>query len=113
MREIKFRQFYNGRMEHVGFITENGCEFFRGFPNSNRDKFPVMQYTGLKDKNGVEIYEGDIVEITTIDNFTHHPISISKEVVSFNESTARFDNAIHFCGVEVIGNIHQNPELLP
>ncbi len=78
----------------------------------------VGQYTGLTDKNGKRIFEGDIV-------FTEHG-SIHEEdgnaVIEWDEDTARFvvkwDGLIcdfdNFYGhdLEVIGNIHDNPELL-
>jgi len=70
-----------------------------------------MQYTGLKDKNGKEIYEGDIVKI---EGFINH-------VVGFEDGAFRWMNVGPYLPIaeriserecEVIGNIYENPELL-
>ncbi|MEY2386327.1 YopX family protein [Lactococcus lactis] len=77
------------------------------------DKFILMQSTGLKDKNGIEIYEGDVVK----DNLSE------KYIVKYNRGFCAyfiysFDNQEEFMAIypniilEVIGNIYENPELL-
>ena len=67
------------------------------------------QFTGLRDKNGNEIYEGDVVRFPLLDNRGGHPV-----VVEWKDAGWNWLN-IHYTGgleVEVIGNIHENPELL-
>jgi len=65
----------------------------------NGEDIDLVQYTGLKDKNGKEIYEGDVMK-----NYDYHFF-----VVEWNKKNARWDNCF---GREVIGNIYENPELL-
>jgi uncharacterized phage protein (TIGR01671 family) len=84
----------------------------------------LMQYTGLKDKNGVEIYEGDIVEHkykssngdikTKIYIIIYHLgcFYCAEHKGNFSSSVGYYTTLVNGNGLEIIGNIYENPELL-
>lgn len=83
------------------------------------EQFEIMQYTGKKDKNGVEIYEGDIVEYNTkrYGRLIKHKSEIIFKDGCYmfkNNKTSIYDFATYslFGICKVIGNIYENPELL-
>ena len=86
----------------------------------NRDNTILMQYTGLKDNNGTEIYEGDILS-TDLDRpylivefrngaFMYQCHDNGKDYYDFMATTGENSNFTKYH--EVIGNIFENPELL-
>ena len=100
-REIKFRA-WNKSLKRMGdkFSLPEITSKFRW------DILEVMQYTGLRDKSGVEIYEGDIVISKLFRNET--PFSITLEDCFWQIEEFCCNGDVY----EVIGNIHENPELL-
>jgi len=118
MREIKFRA-WDGRKMNLDVSIVRGDAIKKGYHGaaftSAARAGTVMQYTGLKDKNGVEIYNGDIVCAKLSDG------TIDQTAVVVQESACEWSwgeyGTIHLALIyhkdtEVIGNIHQNPELL-
>lgn len=80
-------------------------------------KFPidpktVGQFTGLLDKNGKEIYEGDIVSIEAIKSRVNKVVEWNSERACWDAGGENRIELYAFCYCEVIGNIYDNPELL-
>ena len=108
-REIKFRAWDKEKNE----ITTTICIGGLHIPyNSNPNNYILMQYTGLKDKNGKEIYEGDIVR-NTADKY-HYEIKWDnfESAWSLGENGSPIRRYLLSEYWEVIGNIYENPELL-
>lgn len=136
-REIKFRawcesnnEMYSPDETHEFWFDNNSIGFYPRYdthvlqhyntiPAEHEKEIVVMQCTGLKDKNGKEIYEGDICLIFTD---RPEPVIFSDGAFGYKDSTGYF---ISFAQnhwfkwtnsksneIEVIGNIFENPELL-
>ena len=106
-RVIKFRVWnFVGECMHDWreLVEKNKIHLLANQQNS----YPVMQFTGLTDKNGVEIYEGDIVKSLGVTDYC-----FGVRPVIFDNGCFKVSGYGLFSGlVEVIGNIYQNPELL-
>lgn len=121
MREIKFRA-WNKRDKQWANINQltdwDSCEMTACVGMGN-EKYPyqtmriesdaiyeLMQYTGLKDKNGKEIYEGDVLKDSHGNTSLVNDPILGKWVYIHHHECGMVDE------MEVIGNIYENPELL-
>ena len=116
MREIKFRAWAveEEKMYYSPLMQEwDGFDAWLRLDCENNDisegSVKLMQYTGLKDKNGKEIYEGDVLRFETgcLGVVIYEPPSWGVDwggVTNFG--------GIFYNKAEIIGNIHENPELL-
>lgn len=80
-------------------------------PNDLAPRFIIEQYTGLKDKNGVEIAVGDILMDDTGQPVEYWPVSFS-DGSFISECAEVFEPLSELTILEVIGNVHENAELL-
>ncbi len=136
MREIKFRVWDVDRKTmfyDVLRLTENGIEKWVSLEKRTSENVLWLQYTGLKDTNGVEVYEGDIVNFHIFTQELGLNMGVQegekefKGFICFEELGLAFKQSeedeewfylvyspgmIHEESFEVIGNIYSNPDLL-
>ena len=121
-REIKFRVWDGDEMVSPDYIDRSGTAWWKAnsIPSMSKN---IMQFTGLKDKNGKEIYEGDICKrnghlriiMFAHGSFMAYPTKDWQTEIDIDHLTAihaNWDLNNFISEIEVIGNIHENPELL-
>ena len=117
-RVIKFRAWHPLNKEMISFHKyydkERSMHLFDLMADKHvLGKGLLMQFTGLQDNNGTDIYEGDILH--QLD-----PVSWCPQPVCFHENSASYkvgmeqltSSTIKSCELIIVGNTHQNPELL-
>lgn len=97
-------------------LCEMTPNYLHGFEKEKYDFYDLelMQSTGFKDKNGKEIFEGDI--LGTKDGLLNGVVEYRADLGMFVNSLIRYNNFERLCNVadnrEILGNIYENPELL-
>ncbi len=115
MRQIKFRAWDNKNKVMLKMEEILDWDRLLNYPNEFPDII-IMQFTGLKDKNGKEIYEGDII-IDSL-NPKYELVIESKKVENSDGWETNLSMGFDFeqlnrnDKMEVIGNIYENPELI-
>ena len=111
MREIKFRAW-----DKLAKAMRQNAHHVLGLCLANPDDFEVMQFTGLRDKNGKKIWEGDVLIWVGADGQKIDGPAVVEYWVGdacwMEVPTLNGLDSIHCEHYQVIGNIHENPELL-
>lgn len=105
MREIKFRAW---DIEQKVMRDNPDPQIIQAviFGNDYNGRVKLIQYTGLKDKNGKEIYEGDILEYNKCSTY------IVKTINRFESTKFGIEGYPRLDAYQIVGNIYENPELV-
>lgn len=119
MRELKFRG-WDGKLFYEPIICgEFHYADARAFEDGRASDSSLMQYVGLKDKNGIEIYEGDMLEYNGIFQLVQFQIHTRTSSSGHGERSATtfagysFDDYYGLPSqAKIVGNIYENPDLI-
>lgn len=127
MRDIRFRAWDGKKMFNVDVLAISSCTWDcpdhgkKGVSLAYQPSIKVMQYTGLVDKNGKEIYEGDAVKVThedgdsdvyTIEYHADRGYPAFDLVPDLECDSNGLSHVMACCEIEVIGNIYENQDLI-
>lgn len=129
MREIKFRVWDKNKGEMITSAVEfelrrleettkpNEYSDTIGYVPSDYHRFDIMQYTGLKDKNGVEVFEGDVIDFSDNDDFNcYAEVCMAKSNLGwakkYDDGCAALMDDRDLRSWCVVGNIYENPDLM-
>ena len=111
---------YSSDLSYINRVTLDGRDhkMLYGSETRQEDDVVLMQSTGLHDQNGVEIFQGDVVKIVYDGEPFTGVVVYDLEETDFKATNGNEDYGNNFQyltvgeSIEVIGNVHQNPELL-
>ena len=119
MREIRFRglgvdgKWWYGEIKPQGENHINLATFFANIHAGALRPETVGEYTGLHDKNGKEIYEGDIVDILPDYALPDGIVAWDKDFAGFVVKHPKYDDFVELSAIRVVvTNIYENPELI-